>query len=141
MNPIISPMHRSRARRLALQALYQWSFSQNSLQDIEWQFYEFNNMAKVDKAYFHEMIHEVPAHLDELDIHIKSHISRPFNDVHLIELFILRMAIYEFLFRRDVPYKVVINEALELAKNYGATEGYKFINSVLDKIAQEIRSG
>lgn len=136
-----SPSQRSKARHYAMQALYQWSVTKNPLNVIEAEFHADNDMEKVDTDYFHEIVHEVPAHLAEIETDFLPYV----NDISLqqidpITLALLRMSVYEMRFRVDVPYKVVINESLRLAKKFGATDSYKFINGVLDRVAGRLRS-
>ena len=132
---------RRMARHYAMQALYQWHMTGNSLNSIEAEFHTDNDMSKVDVEYFHDILHAVPAHLSDLDA-----IYEPFFvDGSLVELdaitrALLRLANYEFKFRIDVPYKVVINEAVSLAKKFGAEDSHKFINGVLDKSAAILRA-
>ena len=132
---------RRKARKLVLQALYQWQLSGESLNTIEKQFHEHNRMDKVDAEFFHELLHKIPAQIDELDAVSTPFLDRDLSELNPIELIIIRMACYELLKRLDVPYKVVINEALELAKEFGAEEGYKYVNAVVDKVAQQTRAG
>jgi transcription antitermination protein NusB len=136
----VPPVFRSKARRLAMQAHYQWQVSGESLTTIETQFHQFNTMDNVDVPYFHELLFEVPKRLDEIHPVIEKHSHLPLADLNPLELIILRIAVYEILVRKDVPYKVIINEALELAKKFGATDGYKFVNGLLDKAVRELRA-
>jgi transcription antitermination protein NusB len=131
---------RHRARECALQAIYQWQFSQGSTQDIEVQFHEDQNMVDVDQDYFSQLLHQIPKNLQQIDDHIEKVLDRPFHALNPIELAVLRIAVYEFLFRPDVPYKVIINEALQITKTYGAVAGFKYVNGVLDTLAKELRS-
>lgn len=128
------------ARGLAMQALYQWHMAGQSLNEIEAQFRADNDFSAVDGAYFHELLHGVPSHKSELDGHIEPLLDRPLADLDPVELAILRLSAYELLRRVDVPYRVVINEGIELAKVYGATDGHKFVNGVLDKLAPSLRA-
>lgn len=130
---------RRKARCLALQAIYQWQLSALPTAEIEKQFLQAAQPDKVDVAYFFELLHSIPRDVVELDSYVKSCLDRPIEDLYPVELAILRMAVYEFLHRPDVPYRVVINEALELSKTYGAPEGFKYVNGVLDKIARQLR--
>lgn len=132
---------RHKARYYALQALYGWNISGNELKDIESFFLQGKNIAKFDLEYFQELLYKVPAHAEELDKLIEPHLQRSLIEVDPIELTILRMATYEFKFNIDVPYRVIINEALLLTKNFGATDSYKFVNGILDKLARILRSG
>lgn len=134
------PSARRKARKLALQALYQWQLSENEPATIEAQFAEDNNTAKVDMDYFGELVHSIPRQVNELDEIIKPQISRSLQEVDPIEKAILRIAAFELLQRQDIPYKVVINEAIELTKLFGATDGHKFVNGVVDKMALSLRT-
>ena len=136
-------MSRTRARRLArkraVQALYSWDLSQVNPDDIEQQFLLDQNMKDVDLSYFRELLHEVTGHLDEIDQHITPKLDRPFKEVDPVECAVMRLAVYELLYRPDVPYRVVINEAIELAKIFGAEDGFKYVNSIVDNLAKELR--
>ncbi len=129
---------RQKARRLALQALYQWELAKNDLKEIEINFHEDHDMRKVDTEYFHELLHQIPAHADELDENFEEFLDRKKSDLGKVELAILRIASYELAKRPDVPYRVVINEALELAKTFGAEASFKYVNGVLDKTAKKL---
>lgn len=133
------PAARRRARHLALQALYQWHVSKASANEIESQFLVDQDMSKVDKVYFHEVLHQVPARLEELDETLTAYLDRPVKDLTPVELAILRMCTYELLHRIDVPYRVVINEGVALSKSFGASEGHRYVNGVLDKMARQLR--
>lgn len=123
-----------------MQALYSWHMADQPVSDIEAQFLTDNDFSKVDGAYFHELLTGVPRHLDEIDGALADVLDRPVAEVDPIELSILRLGVYELLKRIDVPYKVVINEGIELAKTFGATEGHKYVNGILDKLAPRLRS-
>ncbi|MFA7097466.1 MAG: transcription antitermination factor NusB [Gammaproteobacteria bacterium] len=131
---------RSRARWFAVQALYQWQLSGQNLHEIEQQFLDGHEIGKCDVEYFSELLHQVPAHLDEVDARLRPFLDRPVEEVDPVERAILRIGAYEFGFRPDVPYRVVINEAVELAKTFGAEQGHKYVNGVLDKVAKELRA-
>jgi transcription antitermination protein NusB len=133
------PIARHKARELALQGIYQWQFTQDSLTDIELQFHEDNDMSKVDTDYFSELLHQIPQNVTTIDEHLEKAIDRPFRDLNPVELAVLRIAIYELLFRQDVPYKVIINEALQITKTFGAADGFKYVNGVLDTLSKELR--
>lgn len=137
--PRFNPFARRKARQLALQALYQWQISNNALVEIEIQFNRTNDMHKVDKEFFHELLHQIPAELDKLDTKITPFLDRPLAEVSPIELALLRIGSYELCHRPDIPYKVVINEAVELAKVFGGEDGHKYVNSILDQVAREVR--
>lgn len=131
---------RSSAREKAMQALYQWTISGNNLSDIEVQFHDEQNMAKVDVEYFHELLHGVPAQLAEIDAMLAPHLSRQDEMLDHVEQAILRLSAWELRNRLDVPYQVVIKEAIHLARAFGAAQSHKFVNGVLDKLAREVRS-
>ena len=135
-----SPAARRKARSFALQAIYQWHMAGADLAKIEAEFRADNDMSKVDLEYFHEILHGVPRELSALDQIIKPLLDRNSEEMTPVELSILRLATYEMMHRIDVPYKVVINEAVELAKSFGATDGHKYVNGVVDKIAQQVRT-
>ena len=135
-----SPAARRKARSFALQAIYQWHMAGANLAKIEAEFRADNDMSKVDLEYFHEILHGVPRELSALDNIISPLLDRNTEEMTPVELSILRLATYEMIHRIDVPYKVVINEAVELAKTFGATDGHKYVNGVVDKIAQQVRT-
>lgn len=130
---------RRRARRCAVQALYQWQLGGNALGEIEAQFRAAPDNQKADFEYFHELLHQVPARLVEIDAQLTPYLDRPVPEVDPVERAILRLCGYELAYRPDVPYRVVINEGIELAKLYGADQGHKYINGVLDKLARALR--
>lgn len=135
-----SPAARRKARHFAVQALYQWHMAGAALSQIEAEFRTDNDMSKVDVEYFHDILHGVPREKSNLDNKIQPLLDRRMDEMTPVELAIVRLGAYEMVHRIDVPYKVVINEAIELAKTFGATDGHKFINGVLDKLAQRERS-
>lgn len=127
------------ARKKAVQALYQWDLSGADIPVIIEQFKEYQDMAKVDIGYFEKLLHGVPRTVDKLDAEIIKHLSRRLDDLDPIERNILRLCSYELSECIEVPYKVVINEAVELTKIYGAEQGHKFVNGVIDKVARVLR--
>ena len=122
-----------------MQALYQWHMAGASLSVIEAEFLDDYDFEHVDLEYFQALLHEIPSCVDELEAHLSPLLDRGIDDLDPIERTLLRMGCWELAERLDVPYKVVINEAVALAKKFGATDSYKFINGVLDKIAVEKR--
>lgn len=126
---------RSRARRYVVQALYQWQLSGVNIDDIKKQFYEQHNFKKIDSKFFDEVIYKIPSISSELENKITPHLSRSYKEIDPIERGILLLGSYELAYRPDIPYRVVINEAIELTKTFGAEDAHKFINGVLDKIA------
>lgn len=130
---------REKARRYAMQALYGWVIANNNLADIEKFYRADRNPKNYDVEYFLRLLHEIPALVTVLDTDLTPFLDRPFNNLDPIELTILRVATYEFKHSFDVPFKVIIHEAVELAKVFGAVDSYKFVNSVLDKMARSMR--
>lgn len=131
---------RRQARSLAMQALYSWHIAGQPLNEIEAQFRVDNDFSQVDGAYFHEILHGVPRQKTEIDEAFLPCLDRSLEEVDPVELAILRLSTYELMNRVDVPYRVVINEGIELAKVFGATDGHKFVNGVLDKLAPRLRA-
>ncbi|MDC0663051.1 transcription antitermination factor NusB [Marinobacter sp. SS21] len=130
---------RRRARALALQALYHRHFSKSPIADIEAEFMVDNDMTKVDTAYFRDLLRGVHREQVELDKLLEPFLDRPVAEVDAIELAIVRLGAYELKHRIDVPYKVVINEGIEMAKRFGGTDGHKFVNGILDKLSGRLR--
>jgi N utilization substance protein B len=126
---------RTHARQRALQALYQWELTQQTLQLIEDQFFAEEDMTKVDVNYFKRLLHGIPQELHNLDASFGSFLDREISQLDVIELVILRIGSYELKYCPDVPFRVVINESVELAKVFGAEQSHKYINSILDKLA------
>ncbi|MCC2614724.1 transcription antitermination factor NusB [Aestuariibacter halophilus] len=135
----MKPATRRKARELALQGIYSWQMTQNAVQQIELHLATSNNMENVDMAYFQELLRAVIKTTDTLDAAIKPYLGRLPEELDPVEKAILRLATYELTQRIDVPYKVVINEAIELAKSFGAEESHKFVNGVLDKAVKTLR--
>lgn len=130
--------HRKKARSILVQALYQWQVSDYPVNAIEAQ-YRADNVGKIDWDYFHELFTGIASSVEELDNSFMPFLDREIKQLNPIELAILRLGAFELSKRIDIPYRVVINEAIELAKKYGATESHKYINGVLDKLARESR--
>ncbi|OCG15761.1 N utilization substance protein B [Gilliamella sp. Fer1-1] len=132
---------RRRARECAVQAIYSWQVSRNDLADVETSFIAEQDMKGVDAKYFRELLNGVAKNTSELDDKMTPYLTeRSINELGQVELAILRIALYELIKRQDVPYKVVINEAIDLTKTFGAADSHKFVNGVLDKIAPTIRT-
>ncbi|KDN10495.1 MAG: transcription antitermination factor NusB [Gilliamella sp.] len=132
---------RRRARECAVQAIYSWQVSRNDLADVETSFIAEQDMKGVDSKYFRELLNGVAKNTAELDDKMTPYLTeRSVDELGQIELAILRIALYELMKRQDVPYKVVINEAIDLTKTFGAADSHKFVNGVLDKIAPTIRT-
>ena len=130
---------RRKARHYGMQALYQWHMAGASLADIEAEFRADYDFSHVDLEYFQALLHGIPACVDELEATLEPLLDRKLTDLDPIERTLLRMGTFELARRPDVPYKVVINEAVSLARKFGATDGHKYINGVLDKVARELR--
>ncbi len=130
---------RHKARELALQGIYSWQLSKNPIEQVELSLATSNDMQKVDLPYFQALIRGVAAESATLDSAIKPYLGRLPEELDAIEKAILRLATYELTQRMDVPYRVIINEAIELAKSFGAEESHKFINGALDKAVRTLR--
>ena len=130
---------RRKARHYGMQALYQWHMAGAAVSDIEAEFRTDYDFRHVDLEYFQSLLHKIPACLDELDEALEPLLDRKLKDLDPIELTLLRMGMYELIWRIDVPYKVVINEEVALAKKFGATDSHKYVNGVLDKAARQLR--
>ncbi|MDH5360831.1 MAG: transcription antitermination factor NusB [Gammaproteobacteria bacterium] len=130
---------RHKARSRAVQAIYQWQLSGNNVREVEEYFLTEQNMKKTDMELFTELLHGVPMNLTELDEAIAPILDRPLDEVDPVEKAILRIGCFEMMKKIDVPYRVVINEAVELAKEFGAEDGHKYINSILDRLAIRLR--
>ncbi len=134
-----SPKARSTARQRILQALYQWQLTGLNSQVIETQFLDetmtLDDMHQADHSYFKRLLHEIPLNVTQLDQKISPLLDRSITQVDPIELAILRIGCYELTYCQDIPFKVVINESVELAKKFGAAQSHKYINSILDKLA------
>jgi transcription antitermination protein NusB len=135
----VKPKARHLARELAVQAVYSWQMSNNPVEQIELAIVTSNDMKKVDMEYFLELLRCVVKDCADLDKKIKPYLGRLPEELDPVEKAILRIATYELVGRIDVPYKVVINEAIELAKTFGAEESHKFVNGVLDKAIKTLR--
>lgn len=131
---------RRKARHFGLQALYQWTLSGAALSDIEAEFRVDNDFRHTDGDYFSAVLRGVTSDVDALEALFAPALDRSLDDLDPIERNLLRLGTYELRDRIDVPYKVVINEAVSLAKKFGATESHRYINGVLDKVARDLRT-
>ncbi len=128
------------ARRAALQALYQWQMTRDNLSEIERQFMEERVMERVDLDYFRELLHRIPAELDRIDAILLEFAERKqLSEIDPVERAIARISTYELLYKPEIPYRVVINEGINLSKTFGAAESHKYVNSLLDRIARKTR--
>ncbi|MBV9345169.1 MAG: transcription antitermination factor NusB [Gammaproteobacteria bacterium] len=130
---------RSVARKLALQALYRWQLNAAPWQDLVQEFRDAEDMARADPEYFRALVEGVWRTREELDGRLATLGDREPRLLDPIEHAILLMGLFELSARPDVPYRVAINEAVGLAKRFGATDGHKFVNAVLDRAARELR--
>ena len=135
----MKPSARRLARELAVQALYSWQMSGNDIAQVELHLATSNDMKKVDTEYFQTLFRGVVKQLGDLDTAIKPYLGRLPEELDPIEKAILRLATFELVQCIETPYKVVINEAIELAKSFGAQDSHKFINGVLDKAVKTLR--
>jgi N utilization substance protein B len=130
---------RSQARHHAVQALYQWQMTAQDVAEIDRQFMEQQDVTNFDIPYFRDLLHGVPSHLNALDQALTPLLDRSLASVDPVERAILRLGAYELMYHLEVPYRVAINEAVELAKVFGATDGHKYVNGVLDRMAKQAR--
>jgi N utilization substance protein B len=131
---------RSRARRRALQALYAWQLSGSHMNAVIEQFRHEQDMEVADLEYFEDLLRGVETNVAALDESLRPHIDREVAQIDPIERAVLRLAAYELKYRPDVPYRVIINEAIEVTKRFGADHGHSYVNGVLDKLAVDLRS-
>ncbi len=135
-----SPLNKRRkAREIMVQALYQWGMAGQNIASIEAQFYAENEPEKIDQEYFCEALRTITKSVDEIDELIRPHVDRDIDELDPVSMALLRLGVFEFKYRLDVPFKVVINEGVNLAKRFGPTDSDKYINGVLDKIAPVLR--
>ncbi len=132
--------NRRKAREFALQGLYQRQLSGDGVDVIEAQLREHEDFDKIDDEHFAAMLRGAIADAANLEAAIQPCLDRPLADLSPVERSILMLAAYEFVHHAEIPYRVVINEAIELAKRYGGTDGYKYVNGVLDKLAAKVRA-
>lgn len=136
----VTPNMRHKARHFALQAIYQWQMTQYSAAEIERQFLEEQPVSGSDLDYFHDLVSGVIANSDHLDATFEPHLSRPLKDLDEVDKAILRLSTFELLYRQDVPYRVVINEGIMLAKEFAEQDSHKFVNGVLDKVVKAVHA-
>jgi transcription antitermination protein NusB len=136
----IDPAARSRSRRRALQALYAWQMSNSPISKVIEQFQHEQDMEIADLHYFEDLVRGVAKYHDELEPQLEKYLDRTLAQVDPIERAVLLIAAYELRYRPDVPYRVVINEAIETSKRFGADQGHTYVNGVLDKAAVDWRT-
>ena len=132
-------VRRSVARKLALQALYRWQINEGPWQDLTLELDSSEDMPRADREYFRELVRAVCETHEELDAELTAWLDRKPRELDPIEHAVLLIAVHELKSHSEVPYRVVLNEAVGLAKRFGATDGYKFVNAVLDRAARELR--
>jgi len=131
---------KTNARKCAVQALYQWQMTGESLSRIEMNFLEEERLKGAQKKYFTEIFYGVPKQLNEIDEALAEFVDRPVEKIDPVERAVLRIAVYELINRLETPYKVIINEGVNLAKCFGADGSHKYVNGVLDKVSQKKRA-
>ncbi|MEJ5207083.1 transcription antitermination factor NusB [Denitratimonas sp. CY0512] len=135
----VDPAARSRARRRALQAIYAWQLSGQNIAEVIAQFRTEQDMEIADLEYFEDLLRGVDGNLAKIDEELRRFVDRDIAQIDPIERGVLRLAAYELLFRIDVPYRVVLNEAIETTKRFGADHGHSYVNGVLDRAAAQWR--
>lgn len=130
---------RTQSRRVAMQALYQWQVNFDEVYVIEKHFFEQGWLSGTDREWFNELLNSVAGQAEQLDLIFGEYLDRHIKLINPVERTILRMATYELQTQLQIPYKVVINEAIELTKRFGAEDAHKYINGVLDKVAKQMR--
>ena len=134
------PSQRRKARRYAVQALYHWQLTQAEPQDVIDYMLPDINTNKTDMDYFEELVKGIQQHKETIDSALTPALDRDLESVDPIERAILRMAVYELQHHPEIPYRVIVNEAIEQAKTFGAEDGHKYINGVLHKTSAELRA-
>ncbi len=138
--PVRNVAHaRRRARKSAVQALYQWLMAGQSPSEIDVQFRDSQDMSRTDVAYFHELLHRIPERIEALEESLDPLLDRPWPELDPVERAILYIGAYELAHRPDIPFKVVIDEAVGLARTFGAQESHRYVNGVLDQAARRLR--
>jgi N utilization substance protein B len=137
-NPAIKG--KRRARKLALQALYQWLMTNGELHEIEAQFHTTNDMDKVDATYLHKLLHGAVNNHVEIEEAFSSYLDRSIDSLNPIELTVLRLSGYELMNCPEIPYRVVLDEAVSLTKSFGSQDGHKYVNGVLNNLARVVRA-
>lgn len=130
---------KQKARKLAVQSLYQWQMANADLSEIEAQFRAIKNMEKVDIDYYKQLLYGIPKNLETIETELTPFLDREITALNPVELAILRLAAYELLSCLDIPYRVVLDEAVSLAKDFGSQDGHKYVNGVLHNLAKKIR--
>lgn len=137
-SPNKSPRHR--ARELAMQGIYQWRITAGDVAKIEKQIQAEKNIGRFDKELFSKLLRGALGQHHDLETLLAPHLDRPLGELSPVEFAVLLLGAFELAHHMEVPYKVVINESVELAKTFGGTDGHKFVNGVLDKLAPQLRA-
>lgn len=131
---------RRRSRKVAMQAVYQWQMTGMDLQPLEQEYRDAGALKKADDEYFRVLLRGVLLRVEQLDALLAPALDRPVDELDRVELALLRLGVFELSERIDVPYRVVIDEYVELAKGYGAEDSFKYVNGVLDRLATTLRA-
>lgn len=130
---------RQKARKILVQALYQWQLNHSEVTDLIAQYLSENNTDKFDVDYFSKLLRGIIAELESIDGQIVPLLDREKNMLNPVEISILRLSTYEFMHCIEIPFRVIIDEAISLTKTYGATEGHRYVNGVLHHLAGKLR--
>ena len=131
---------RRHARRALVQAIYQWQIAQHDVSEIRSQFADSGTLKKADRAFFDRCLHGIIAETEDLDSAFAPYLDRKVNELNQVERAILRAGTFELSACPDVPFKVVLDEYINLAKTFGAEDSYKYVNGVLDRVARDFRA-
>ena len=131
---------RRHARRALVQAIYQWQIAQHDASEIRSQFADSGTLKKADRAFFDRCLHGIIAETEDLDSAFAPYLDRKVNELNQVERAILRAGTFELSACPDVPFKVVLDEYINLAKTFGAEDSYKYVNGVLDRVARDFRA-
>jgi len=130
---------RKRARRRALQAIYQWQITAQDAREILKQFREVQDLSQIDEPYFEQLLYGVTTRKETIDQTLEPFLDRPLSQVDVMECVVLRMGIWELLYSLETPFRVVLDESVDLAQRFGSEQGHAFVNAVLDHAARELR--
>lgn len=131
---------KQRARKLILQALYQWLMTSQDISAIEEQFRALTKAERADMGYFSRLLYEIPKQIHVIEEAIIPFLDRPIAELNPIELTVLRLGAFELLFCPEIPYKVVLNESITLTKEYGSQDGHRYVNGILNNLARKVRA-
>ena len=135
----VKPSRRGSARRVAMQALFQWQMTRQPVDEVERLFHDDAESIRADLDYFHELLHGVTDHHETLDAMLVPALDRPIEQVDPVERALLRLGAFELRDRLEIPYRVIINEAVDLAHTFGAEQSHRYVNAVLDVVAHATR--